>query len=379
MNKPNFDVSSSKFAIQELSFLNLAWGSFSEGEIFSIEGSGLFRLARVISQSNYDAAVVEKLDINGNVTDAVFLNQGASGVDIFEVLSINSGAGSQPELAANYYQEAASIYTDFALKLSGHSMGGALANYTLAKVIAEGGVIPETYTFAAQNAKAAIDADFGNSASLAGYTSNFVAENDYFFSESGAFPLRSFLDTNLSGESFTDQYVLPKWDDAGGNNSHTQIFLDIANPNSIEAYDNLALEIRGGSAGTFLQGNSARNSIYGNQGDDVLVGAAGADNLWGGEGADVFTYTQLSDSSVNSIDIIRDFASGQDKIDISTLFGGGFGILYVDAFSNVSGQAILSYDQTSNSGSLSIDFTGDSSSDFIVQLIGQVEVTDIIA
>ncbi|HGW5537068.1 hypothetical protein IPC451_17620 [Pseudomonas aeruginosa] len=379
MNNPNFDIGSPKFAIQELSFLNLGWANYSEGDVFSIYGNEVYRLARVISENNYDAAVVEKLDGMGRVTDAVFLNQGASGADIFEVLSINGGGGSQPELAANYYQEVASLYTDFTLKLSGHSMGGALANYTLAKIIAEGGTVPETYTFAAQNAKAAIDADFGNSASLAGYTSNFVAENDYFFSESGAFPLRFFLDTNLSGGGFTDQYVLPEWDDAGGNSSHTQIFLDIASPESIKGYDNLALEIRGSSAGTLLQGNSAGNSIYGNQGDDVLVGGAGADNLWGGEGADVFTYTRRSDSSANSIDVIQDFTSGQDKIDVSNLFGGEFDILYVNAFSHVSGQAILSYDQTSNAGNLSIDFTGDSSSDFIIKLIGQVEVADIMA
>ncbi|HIE0996141.1 TPA: M10 family metallopeptidase C-terminal domain-containing protein [Pseudomonas aeruginosa] len=378
MNNPNFDVESPMFAIQELSFLNLAWGNYSAGEIFSINGSGSFRLARVVSDSGYDAAVVEKLDAVGEITDAVFLNQGASGSDIFEVLSINGGGGSQAELAARYYQESAAAYSDFTLKLSGHSMGGALANYTLAKLLTDGGDIPETYTFAAQNARAIIDSSFGNSAALAGYTSNFVTQNDYFFSDIGAFPLRFFLDTNMSGEGFTDQYVLPMWDDAGGNGSHTQVFLDIADPDSVSAYDSLELEIRGGSSGTILQGNSVGNIIYGNQGDDVLIGGGGADILWGGEGADIFTYTKMSDSLVDSADTIQDFVSGMDKIDISAVFSEG-NILYVEKFGDIPGQAILGYDMVSNIGSLSVDFTGDGVSDFALQLVGQALTTDIIS
>ncbi|MBI7310094.1 calcium-binding protein [Pseudomonas aeruginosa] len=379
MSTPNFDVSSSQFAIQELSYLNIAWGSYAQGETFSINGSGSYRLARIISDAGYDAAVVEKLDSAGQVTDAVYLNQGASGADLSEVLGIESGSSTQAEKAAQYYQEAAAGYDEFSLKLSGHSMGGGLANYTLARIIADGGEIPETYTFAAENATRLIDTVLGNSAELAGHTSNFITQNDYFFGTDAGFFLSGFLAKNVDGGGFTDQYVLPVWSDNGGNDSHTRVFLDIANPSGATAYDNLAVEIRGSSAGTTLLGNSAANILFGNQGDDILVGGGGADVLWGGEGRDSFRFNQLGDSTLASADSIRDFVSGQDKIDVSALVSEALSLQYVDAFSSQAGQVILSFDQASNAGSLAIDFSGDSQADFFVNVTGQAQASDIVA
>lgn len=387
MNTPNFDVANASFSVQELSYLNLAWASRSVNDVFSINGVGSYRLAKVINDNGYDAAVVEKLNGAGNVTDAAYLNQGANGLnDMLEVVAVNGGSSSQAAKAAINYEQAALSYTDFTLKLSGHSMGGGFANYTLAKIIAGGGVIPETYTFAAQNAKELIDSTFNNSDQLAGNTSNFVTQNDYFFGVDGGFSssfLASFanLTPNVSGEGFADQYVLPIWPGAG-NESHAQVFIDIASASSSTGYDGLPIEVRGGMGSTTLWGNSAANVIYGNQGNDVLIGAGGADILWGGVGQDTFRFDKISDSGVALTDSIQDFVSGQDKIDVSAILAATVNsgsLSFVSSFTGQAGDAVLSYNQSSDQSSLAIDFSGAGVANFLVNIVGQAVASDVVA
>lgn len=60
------------------------------------------------------------------------------------------------------------------------------------------------------------------------------------------------------------------------------------------------------------------DAVSGGLGDDTLVGGTGKDKLSGGSGSDVFVYEAVNDSSRSGgIDIISDFKSGIDKIDIS--------------------------------------------------------------
>lgn len=63
-------------------------------------------------------------------------------------------------------------------------------------------------------------------------------------------------------------------------------------------------------------GGSGHDAIIGNDADNVLKGAAGADWLRGAGGADTFAYDHASDSTLENPDLIMDFVSGTDRIDI---------------------------------------------------------------
>ncbi|MDK2351155.1 M10 family metallopeptidase C-terminal domain-containing protein, partial [Pseudomonas paraeruginosa] len=92
-------------------------------------------------------------------------------------------------------------------------------------------------------------------------------------------------------------------------------------------------------------------------------------------------YGAIDESSAAAPDTLRDFVSGQDKIDLSGLdafVNGGLLLQYVDTFDGQAGEAILSYDAANNASSLSIDFSGDASADFAINLIGQATQADIV-
>ncbi|WP_153774627.1 serralysin family metalloprotease [Pseudomonas sp. MNR3A] len=137
----------------------------------------------------------------------------------------------------------------------------------------------------------------------------------------------------------------------------------------------------GGSGNDLLIGNAVANVLKGGAGNDIIYGGGGADTLWGGSGADTFVYGAISDSTAKAPDRIMDFVSGQDKIDLSAISAFSQGKLpleFVSAFTGHAGEAVLSYDQATNLGSLSIDFTGNSLADFLVTTVGQAAATDIV-
>lgn len=82
--------------------------------------------------------------------------------------------------------------------------------------------------------------------------------------------------------------------------------------------------ISGGLGGDLLIGNGGADTLFGEGGGDFLqggdgadrlIGGVGADDLIGGSGADVFVFDALN-SSVER-DKIRDFAPGEDKLEMS--------------------------------------------------------------
>ena len=91
--------------------------------------------------------------------------------------------------------------------------------------------------------------------------------------------------------------------------------------------DNGDDSIDGGSGNDSLDGGSGDDLIFGGSGNDQLIGGtnndtldggSGKDILTGGIGKDVFVFSN-GDSGVATVDrdTIRDFKSGQDKIDLS--------------------------------------------------------------
>lgn len=70
----------------------------------------------------------------------------------------------------------------------------------------------------------------------------------------------------------------------------------------------------GGSGDDTLLGGAGRDDLRGGSGDDVLTGGAGADHLRGGAGADTFVLLAGS-----GLDVVHDFAAGEDMIDLTAL------------------------------------------------------------
>ncbi|SEN07619.1 calcium-binding protein [Palleronia pelagia] len=82
--------------------------------------------------------------------------------------------------------------------------------------------------------------------------------------------------------------------------------------------------LRGDGGNDLLLGGAGADTLEGGQGNDTLNGGDGVDWLEGGDGADVFVFDNMDD-----VDVITDFQSGTDKIqldgDVFFGFDGGFG------------------------------------------------------
>jgi len=81
-----------------------------------------------------------------------------------------------------------------------------------------------------------------------------------------------------------------------------------------------------------LQGGEGNDFLNGGIGTDILIGGVGADSLTGGEGADRFVYLSGSDSVEGAQDIISQFQSGVDKIDLGAL--GSTSVTWLSSGSN---------------------------------------------
>ncbi len=99
-----------------------------------------------------------------------------------------------------------------------------------------------------------------------------------------------------------------------------------------------------------LLGGGGHDTLRAGGGSDVLIGGGGADSLAGYGGADTFRYDLASDSAPGRSDLIGDFQSGLDKIDLSRVDANSaaagnqaFSWIGSNAFSNVAGQ-LRSYD-----------------------------------
>jgi Ca2+-binding RTX toxin-like protein len=131
----------------------------------------------------------------------------------------------------------------------------------------------------------------------------------------------------------------------------------------------------------YVTGQGGNDTIIGSAGVDTIKLSLGKDLLTGGLGADIFDMDELADSVVGANhDIITDFLSGSDKIDLTTLDARtnvagdqAFTFIGAAAFSNVSGQ--LRVDNTDPLHTMVYgDVNGDGVSDFAIELAGLVTV-----
>lgn len=131
----------------------------------------------------------------------------------------------------------------------------------------------------------------------------------------------------------------------------------------------------GGNDDDNLAGGAGDDSIYGGAGADRINGGTGADMLYGGTQADVFIYTNTNQSTIAVRDIIQDFVSGVDElnlagIDANSTAGGNQAFTYIGngAFSGIAGQ--LNWVNFGSTTWVQGDTDGDTNVDFSVQLNG---------
>jgi Ca2+-binding RTX toxin-like protein len=73
----------------------------------------------------------------------------------------------------------------------------------------------------------------------------------------------------------------------------------------------------GGTGLDRLEGGTGNDSLRGDAGNDWIIGGLGRDKMWGGSGRDVFDFNTVKESKVGAQrDVIHDFRSGQDRIDL---------------------------------------------------------------
>ncbi len=145
--------------------------------------------------------------------------------------------------------------------------------------------------------------------------------------------------------------------------------------------------LTGTAVGETLIGGSGNETISGLGGNDTLNGGAGADLLIGGEDDDTFVFSNASDIGITagSRDVIGDFTTGQDRIDLSgidanTITAGdqAFSGILLGGSGVFSSAGQLRYD--SAEGVLYGNTDSDAEAEFAIQLMGLVtlNVADLV-
>ncbi|TCS16094.1 M10 family metallopeptidase C-terminal domain-containing protein [Caulobacter sp. BK020] len=131
----------------------------------------------------------------------------------------------------------------------------------------------------------------------------------------------------------------------------------IASMNDINATDILGLTsgayIVGDELANTLLGSGFSETIVGGDGNDVIIGGGAADALFGGAGADTFSFWTKTDSTPGAPDIIHDFQTGVDKIDLTALHANGAN----DHYSLIS---------DANTSYLFVQLNGDTGNDMLI-------------
>lgn len=139
----------------------------------------------------------------------------------------------------------------------------------------------------------------------------------------------------------------------------------------------LGNRLSGNAAANTLEGLAGNDQLRGLGGNDVLAGGAGQDSLTGGAGNDVFDFNAVTDSRGAARDVIADFASGTDRIDLSTIDANGASAGN-GAFTGfiAASEAFTAAGQLKFSGGVLYGNTdGDSAAEFSIALTGVTGLT----
>lgn len=94
--------------------------------------------------------------------------------------------------------------------------------------------------------------------------------------------------------------------------------------------------LSGGAGNDLLFGGAGADELLAGDGDDRLAGGTQADSLTGGAGADIFDFASASDSNGNDTDVITDFSSGEDAIEIDLVGTAAADVFNLGSFGQVS-------------------------------------------
>jgi hypothetical protein len=139
------------------------------------------------------------------------------------------------------------------------------------------------------------------------------------------------------------------------------------------------LTLVGNRFANVLEGDRTPDRLVGNAGGDTLAGLRGADTLVGGFGGDRFVFRSAAESTAAKRDVIRDFGTGADVIDLRAIDGDegtpgnqAFVFLGADAFTATAGEL-----RVARGGSLVLgDTDGDGAADLVIRLAGAPTVTE---
>ena len=138
-----------------------------------------------------------------------------------------------------------------------------------------------------------------------------------------------YLTTNASsinGNTGTDEAIVRAFD------GFVDVYIDLKFstyfvPSKLTAQDGMDVSLQNfekitidGNVAATILGTDAADTLVGDEGADTITGRAGADTLTGGSRSDTFIFT-TGDTGITeaTADTITDFATGNDKIDITTV------------------------------------------------------------
>ncbi|WP_248730841.1 M10 family metallopeptidase C-terminal domain-containing protein [Pseudomonas sp. MWU13-2517] len=126
-------------------------------------------------------------------------------------------------------------------------------------------------------------------------------------------------------------------------------------------------------------GGRGNDRIVGNSADNVMTGGAGADTLVGGGGWNTFKFNAFTDSTRTQADLLLDFNTGQDKIDLSQMaIDGKVAFNFVNAYTGQAGDTLIKFNPQSGRYLLAIDLDGDSKTDFLIKSTRMISPEDVI-
>ncbi|MFQ6347319.1 M10 family metallopeptidase C-terminal domain-containing protein [Pseudomonas sp. R11F] len=126
-------------------------------------------------------------------------------------------------------------------------------------------------------------------------------------------------------------------------------------------------------------GGRGNDRIVGNGADNVLTGGAGADTLVGGGGWNTFKFNAFADSTRTQADLLLDFNTGQDKIDLSQMaIDGKVAFNFVNAYTGQAGDTLIKFNPQSGRYLLAIDLDGDGKTDFLIKSTRMISPEDVI-
>ncbi|RVP97586.1 M10 family metallopeptidase C-terminal domain-containing protein [Sinorhizobium meliloti] len=191
--------------------------------------------------------------------------------------------------------------------------------------------------------------------------------NDNLFGGAGADRLDGGNGTDLANYSNATAGVVADLSSPGSNTGEAagDTYVSIERLYGSAFNDSL----RGDNGANLLNGLAGNDVLNGRDGNDTLIGGNGADRLIGGGGADTFVFQTTAQSAPAARDVIDDFASGIDRMDLRS----------IDANSNAVGdQAFLFIGSSAfhgkagelnfRSGIVSGDVNGDGLADFRIKV-----------